>query len=246
MGREGRQTVGPEKEAGLTDRAYFFIKEAIVDYRLKPGAALGLRTLAAALEMSQTPVREALLRLEQEQFIERRGNKGFVVASFTLDQVMELYDLRLVLELAGVRWAAQRFTAELGKELDQILEQTESLLEHGTRLDILSQEYRFHSLVIEAGGNKPLRRMAQVVLDRVRLIQNLSSLTKDRLDRAHRQHREIFEALAAKNPRRAEELMESHLREARGYLLSRLENEDDILSLLLSGLPEAGLKSAPG
>ena len=244
MGREKEGSERPDKETGLTDRAYLFIKEAIVDYRLKPGAALGLRNLAAVLEMSHTPVREALLRLEQEQFVDRSGSKGFVVASFRPDEVRELYDLRTVLEVAVVGWAAERFDKGQEKEIARAIEEAEVLLRNGSRPKILAQEYRFHALVLEAGGNLPLQRMVQATLDRIRLIQNLSLLTEDRLVLAQQQHREIFGAMVARDPQKASELMESHLREARDYLLARLANEDDILSLLLSGPPGEELKPA--
>jgi DNA-binding GntR family transcriptional regulator len=245
MEPEDKNPIAGEKETGLTEKAYLFIKEAIVNYHLKPGAALGLRTLAATLKMSQTPVREALLRLEQEQFIQRRSRKGFTVASFTLDQVRDLYDLRIVIELAGVHWAVRRLDRPALEKMEKSMEETEALLKSGPISEILSLEHHFHALILEAAGNTPMQRMGRVVLDRIRLIQNLSLYTSDRVSQAQVQHREIYQALLDQNAETAATLMESHLKEARDHLLARLKNEDDILSLLLSDLSEAGL-DAPG
>lgn len=244
MRAENEKPVRVDQETRLTGKAYRFIKEAIVNYHLKPGAALGLNTLAATLKMSRTPIREALLRLEQEQFISRRGKKGFTVAAFTLDQVKELYDLRIVLEIAGTRWAAERFDRPIQTMIEKTLEETEVFLETGPKSEILYKGHFFHGLILKAGGNDPLQRMGRVILDRARLIQNLSLLTSDRLSLAHEQHREIFEALKNRDSKLAMTLMESHLKGARDHLLSRLKNEDDILSLLLTDLSEAGVKSA--
>ncbi len=234
-----------DRETRLTGKAYRFIKEAIVNYQLKPGAALGLSSLAATLKMSQTPVREALIRLELEQFIQRRGKKGFIVSSFSLEQIEELYDLRIVLETAGVRWAAQRFDDRGRERMERTLAGTAALLEGGARAKILFREHLFHRAIMEVSGNEPLQRMGLVVLDRVRLIQNLSLLTATRLSQAHDQHGGILEALKARDAQGAAALMESHLREAREHLVSRLKNENDILSLLLSDLPGVGAEAAP-
>ena len=240
MDDENRTATGENKETRLTGKAYRFIKEAIVNYQLKPGAGLGLRSLAATLKMSQTPVREALIRLELEQFIQRRGKKGFIVASFTLDQVKELYDLRIVLETAGIRWAARRFDSRIRERMAENLAKTAALLDTASKSEILFREHRFHVVMLEVSGNEPLRRMGRVILDRVRLIQNLSLLTSGRLSQAHRQHGEIFRALESRESERAIALMVSHLQEAREHLVSRLNNEDDILSLLLSDMPGTG------
>ena len=243
MNAKRAKQVDKERESRLTGKAYLFIKEAIINYHLKPGAALGLNTLATTLKMSQTPIREALIRLEQEQFIHRRGKKGFTVAAFTLDQIRELYDLRVVLETAAIRWAAEKSDRSHHKKIEKTLVQTDKSLKSGTRKGILNREHHFHALILQAGSNDPLWRMGRVILDRVRLIQNLNLLTSDRLNQAHEQHRGVYEALKNQDPESAVGLMEHHLNEARDYLLSRLENENDILSLLLSDLSEAEVKS---
>ena len=98
-------------KASLTDKAYNQIKEWVVRYHLKPGARLHVSDLAHALQMSQTPVREALSMLEKEHLIEREPQKGYRVSTLSMQGVEDLYDLRIALEVLAVRQAARRMTA---------------------------------------------------------------------------------------------------------------------------------------
>lgn len=229
----GRRPGNDNGDKRLTDLAYQAIREAIVIYQLKPGEALKPADLAAGLAMSQTPVREALIRLELEEYVTRSG-RGFEVSGLDLDQTAELYDLRLYLEVPAVRLAAGRLDSIDLTGLTESVAGTADLLEGGQPNQIMAQEQKFHALIMAASGNEILCRTGLNILDRVRRIQNLNLLTADRLLTAQSQHEGILTALKSGQGGRAVELMTRHLIESRDYLLTRLADDRDILSRLLT------------
>ncbi|MEJ5357461.1 MAG: GntR family transcriptional regulator [Desulfobacterales bacterium] len=229
----------------LADQAYANLKNWVVHHRLKPGAQLRVGDLARALQMSPTPVREALSMLEKEQLIAREPRRGFRVSALDLDGVADLYDLRIALEALAARLAAKRLTPSDRRGLSQLLADVERCLEGGDKPRLLDLEQDFHILIFEASRNRPLAEMGRTILGRIWMIQNVNLMTTDHLHQAHPQHLGIFQAIEGGDARRAEILMRRHLAFARQFVLSRLRRKDDLLSHILLGF-EDGPVSGPG
>jgi DNA-binding GntR family transcriptional regulator len=224
-------------KSSLTDKAYNQIKEWVVRYHLKPGARLHVSDLAHALQMSQTPVREALSMLEKEHLIEREPQKGYRVGTLSMQEIEDLYDLRIVLEVLAVRQAAKRMTASTRGRLSSILSEFERFLKTAQKQRILERGQDFHVVVLEASGNRPLAEIGRAILDRIWVIQNINLLTTDHLFDAHPQHLQILEALDRGDAKKAATLMEKHLTQAKQFVLSRLKNGDDILARMMQASP---------
>jgi DNA-binding GntR family transcriptional regulator len=224
-------------KASLTDKAYNQIKEWVVRYHLKPGARLHVSDLAHALKMSQTPVREALSMLEKEHLIEREPQKGYRVGTLSMQEIEDLYDLRIVLEVLAVRQAAKRMTASTRGRLSSILSEFERFLKTAQKQRILERGQDFHVVLLEASGNRPLAEIGRAILDRIWVIQNINLLTTDHLFDAHPQHLQILEALDRGDAKKAATLMEKHLAQAKQFVLSRLKNGDDILARMMQASP---------
>ena len=224
-------------KASLTDKAHNQIKEWVVRYHLKPGARLHVSDLAHALQMSQTPVREALSMLEKEHLIEREPQKGYRVGTLSMQEIEDLYDLRIVLEVLAVRQAAKRMTASTRGRLSSILSEFERFLKTAQKQRILERGQDFHVVVLEASGNRPLAEIGRAILDRIWVIQNINLLTTDHLFDAHPQHLQILEALDRGDAKKAATLMEKHLTQAKQFVLSRLKNGDDILARMMQASP---------
>ncbi len=224
-------------KASLTDKAHQQIKEWIVRYHLKPGARLHVSDLAHALQMSQTPVREALSMLEKEHLIEREPQKGFRVSALSLQGVEDLYDLRIALEVLAARQAARRMPPADRKRVAGLLAEVGRLMKNGNKQRMLALEQDFHVIILEASGNKPLADMGRAILDRIWIIQNINLLTTDHLADAHPQHLKVFEAISNGDSQKAATLMSRHLTFAKEFVLSRLRSGDDILLKLMMGFP---------
>ena len=224
-------------KASITDKAHQRIKEWIVRYHLKPGARLHVSDLAHALQMSQTPVREALSMLEKEHLIERKPQKGFRVSALSLQGVEDLYDLRIALEVLAARQAARRMPPADRKRVAGLLAEVGRLMKNGNKQRMLALEQDFHVIILEASGNKPLADMGRAILDRIWIIQNINLLTTDHLADAHPQHLKVFEAISNGDSQKAATLMSRHLTFAKEFVLSRLRSGDDILLKLMMGFP---------
>ncbi len=232
-------------KASLTDKAHQQIKSWIVHYYLKPGARLHVSDLAHALKMSQTPVREALSMLEKEHLINREPQKGYRVGSLSMQEIEDLYDLRIALEVLAVRQAAQRMSASTRRRLSSILSEFGRLLKTNRKKRILERGQDFHVVVLEASGNRPLAEIGRAILDRIWIIQNINLLTTDHLSDAHPQHLQILEALERGDAKKAAVLMEKHLTQAKEFVLSRLKNGDDILPRMMQGFTSDMIEPKP-
>jgi DNA-binding GntR family transcriptional regulator len=230
----------------LTDKAYRQIREWIIHYQLKPASRLGIDELAEALGMSRTPVREALSRLAQERLVVHRPMKGFAVKALDPTEVKDLHEVRSAIEVLAARQAAVRGLSALSrKRLEEILETVPGLIDQGRKAQLLKLEQDFHVIILEASGNKPLAEIGQGVLNRIWAIQSLNILTTDQMAEAHQQHIEVVQAMAEGNSRRAASLMRKHIAYAARYILSRLNDRDDIIfSALTFNLREEALNEA--
>ncbi len=221
--------------SSLTDKAHQQIKSWILRFDLKPGARLLVGELARALQMSQTPVREALSMLEKERLIERQPQRGYRVCTLSLQEVEDLYDLRIALEVLAVRQAAGRMGAADRRRLTATLAEFGRLLRSGRKKPVLERGQDFHMIVLEASGNRALAEVGRAVLDRIWIIQNINLLTADHLADAHPEHVGILAAMKRGDGDAAAALMRRHLGLAKDFVLSRLRNSEDILSRMTRG-----------
>lgn len=217
------------------ERAYSEIKEWIIRYDLKPGTHLRIARLSSELKMSQTPIREALSKLEQNSLVYRHPKQGYVVRSMDLKEVEDIYDVRIALEVVAAKEAVTRMNQADREKLAWILKGVSNLIHKGDKGKILKLEQNFHMVIMEASGNRFLCEIGKGILERIWMIQNMNILTSDHLSIAHREHNAIFKALIQGNPQTAADLMKKHLQFAKQYIISRLKNSDDFLSKLITG-----------
>lgn len=230
-------------KASLSDKAHHQIKQWIIRYHLKPGSVLNVGGLAQALEMSHTPIREALSMLEREHLVERRPQRGFIVRGLDLQEVEDLYDLRISLEELAARNAAKRIRLPERQRLSAILGEVGRRLAAGNKSRILELEQDFHVVILEASGNQPLAEMGRGILDRIWIIQNINLLTTNHLSEAHPQHLKVFQAIESGDSKTAAALMKRHITEAKEFVLSRLRRKDDVLSQMMCGFPVRDARS---
>src|ERR1700760_2162226 len=115
----GRMSALPRlKRSTLGDDVYTSLRSAVLEHTLAPGDRMNIDALARELEVSPTPVREALARLESEGLVRKRPLAGYTVSPLlTRAEFADMFDMRLLLECAAARWAAARATAEQRAEL---------------------------------------------------------------------------------------------------------------------------------
>jgi DNA-binding GntR family transcriptional regulator len=143
------------RRASLVDIAYEFMIEAIVDRDLEPASRVNIDTLASELEMSNTPIREALARLLTTGLVQQVSNRGFIVSPILTEQEYHhLFDVRCLLEIEALK------TAQFGTEiLDELSEIAQYILQmnYGTTykgfVSNLQADESFHLTLLIASGN---------------------------------------------------------------------------------------------
>jgi DNA-binding GntR family transcriptional regulator len=208
----------------LVDDATRALREAILGGQLSAGARLRQIDLAAQLGISRTPVREALGRLQQEGLVDLLPGGGVRVAVLNLGEAVELYDLREVLDGLAARLAATRATAPSLARLETSLARMGRCLARGRARGSqwFPAHVAFHDEIFRASGNARLQALSAVVRLSIQRFHPLLLRTEHRLEDAYREHRTIYEAIAAREGGAAERLARAHIANAKAIVLKAM------------------------
>ncbi len=222
------------KDSGSTsavETAYHRIRHMILTGEMRSGDKLLENQLAAAIGVSRTPVREALNRLNAEGLVVLERYRRGIVADFSLNDAMEIFRLRAILEGHAAGRAATRISdTDLSRlqELERVMETQFAELgwnEHLEGFDKLNAE--FHAVIAAAAESPRLEKILASSLELPASIFNrYSEPVEVRTRRTHAQHREILAALQARNPEWAQAAMNAHLFSLLPTASGSLEHED--------------------
>jgi GntR family transcriptional regulator of vanillate catabolism len=226
-------------EAGLsqTVKAQLRLRELIVGGELKPGQRIAELALVERLGMSRTPIRMALVRLQEEGLLDALPGGGFVVKDFSEDDIHDAIELRGTLEGLAARLAAERgVSAVLIAEARDCLDRIDAVLAQTQLSDSSFSDYvdlngRLHGLLAEMAGSELVQRQ----LERAKTLPFaspnsfvLSSASsphaRDTLMVAQSQHRAVVDAIVRREGARAEALMREHARIAHQNLRDALQS----------------------
>ena len=217
---EDREPHGRERDG--VEAAYRTIRTNILEGIYVSGQHLSGESLAEAVGVSRTPVREALRRLHAEGLVRVVPNHGAYVTGWTIADLAQMFDLRVVLE----SYAAELATLRLSEaEIDNIAayaEQTHVLAAtrpEGFRQAIAQANSALHLTIVDAAGNARLASMIASVVEMALVIRTLRIYTQDDLLRSAGHHRELALAFRARDASWAAAVMRSHILAARRALM---------------------------
>ena len=180
--------------------------------KLPPGSRLRETEIAARLAVSRTPVREAIRRLEAEGLVDHLPRSGAVVRKLDYPELMELYEMRTVLEGTAARLAAR---AASPVELDELVAINDEMRANAGRPDlVVGLNRQFHRLLLDAARNRFLLRAMATVENTLLILGSSSMAMPDRAREAVDEHREVLEALLARDGAAAEAAMRRHMERA--------------------------------
>lgn len=199
--------------SALVDDVYEAIKTWIMDSVREPGVRANIDALARSLEVSHTPVREALARLDAEGFVVKAQSRGYTVTPpFTAPQVAELYEFRQLLEpWAAGRAAARRDERTERRLLDELATCADAPAADGYAAyrAIAAHDERFHDLVLELAGNNEARRAFARTNCHVHLFR--LSYGRGMGTQALEEHRAVADAIITGDEAGAATVMAAHL-----------------------------------
>lgn len=224
----------PERRSAQ-DRAYRHVKAQILSIDLKPGQWIKAQDIASELEVSRTPVREALSRLEQEGFVRRDEGWGYVVCSITLKDAREIYGVREALEVQAAREALAHIGAQDIATLDTLLKKAEQARAQMKLAAFRRNTRAFHAAIAHHAKNDLLAQMIDQLADHV---QRLGAMVFERhparMDEVIDENRAILNALAKGDLLLSETVVRQHVRCAwKSYLLYVAESP--ALSVVMNG-----------
>ncbi len=189
------------------------LREAIVEGLLAPGSRLSEVQLAALLNVSRTPMREAFAQLEREGLVTVVARVGAFVHSVTLRDVEEIYATRTALECLGVQLAAARITPLGSAHLEDVIKAMQHSVEADDPLSYVDALDRFYSIVMTLADNKVLRETHAGLIGPVRRLRRIAMTRGGRMRASYEQAVAIKNAIVAGDPA-VETLMREQLRAA--------------------------------
>lgn len=202
------------RRQNLTERIYQQLKQSIFDFQLLPGDRFTESEIAARMQASRTPVREALSRLQREGFVEVSFRSGWQVNPLDFQQFEQLYDVRIVLEMAAVKRLCAMEPAPDLSALEHIwLVAAEDRLEHGPT--VCSLDERFHEQLVEACGNAEMARIHHDVTERLRIVRRIDFTKRPRIEATYVEHANILRHIIERRSDEAQSLLKSHIEESK-------------------------------
>ncbi|MBQ9321988.1 MAG: GntR family transcriptional regulator [Eubacterium sp.] len=192
--------------------AYDHILEKILDGTYEPGYALVERKLQDELQISRTPIRNALSRLSYEGYVVITPEKGGVVSDIQFPDLLEYYELRIAIEGLSARLAAQRRTEEQLREMERCLREHKESLAADRAMEASRDDDHFHEMIANASSNGRLAAQLDTIINQCRrasVFQNQRS-TK-RIEKSIAEHEKILSAIREQREDDAEHLMKEHL-----------------------------------
>lgn len=191
------------------DAAYDALMTSIRRGDYGPGDRLREETVAEALSLSRTPVREALRRLEAEGIVEHRPRIGSVIRQLSHGEVVELYEMRVVLERTAAEMAAQHGSAAEFDHLEEMNSAMEAERETPAKAAAINKD--FHQGLYLACRNRFLLASAKALNNSLLLLGRTTFHDLERVDQVVSQHSDIIAALRSRDPKAAGDAAEVHL-----------------------------------
>jgi DNA-binding GntR family transcriptional regulator/anti-sigma regulatory factor (Ser/Thr protein kinase) len=205
-----------------TEQAYRYLMEEVLRGRWQAGDTLSTYALAEELKISRTPVMEALKRIEADGLVEIIPQVGCRIVRPSLSTVEELFALRGALEGLATEAAARRIGEEELRELEVLLHQLEAAAGRGDRAAYDDLNRRFHLRIVDASGMPRLGHSARGVWSPLRYQLARLPVTAEQLQRSIPEHREIYQALQRRAPKRARAAAERHAARSGARLVAQL------------------------
>lgn len=214
------------KSISIADRVFEQLENDILSGKYPTGTSLTELKISSELGVSRTPVREALKRLEQENLVKEIG-KRLIVNGVTDTDLRDVYEIRMRIEGLAAAKVAESVTDEQLNQLKEALELHEFYTSKSYTDQIKTTDTKFHSLIFEFCGSAILRDILKLLHRRIEHYRQMSIEDNQRAVKAAAEHREIYNAISAKDSALAEKLTVEHIHNALDSILSKANKKEN-------------------
>jgi DNA-binding GntR family transcriptional regulator len=202
------------------------IERAVLAGELRAGDRINENLLASKLGISRGPIREACRALVAAGLLQSHVNRGVFVRKLSVDEVVELYDIRASLEGLACRLLAGRMTPGVAAQVNQLVEQMADCARREDRDAYAPLNMAFHRAIFAACGNARLARLYDAIEKEQSLYRRTSQARLGALSAGVAEHRAIVDALEARDAARAEQAMWRHVQGGKARLVDAAARDD--------------------
>lgn len=209
----------------VRDAVFDKLKEAILTGYLQPGERLVEADIAEKMDVSRTPVREAIRRLEMEKLVIYVPRKGVVVSDVSEEEILQLYTIRAELEGLAVRWAVNNVTDE---DITNLKDYSQKMEESVINNDLKSEVYynsMFHDYIVSMSHSQILSDMLKTIHENIQRFRFKSLSLQGRPKSALLEHELILNAIKEKNAEEASFQIIKHIENASVSVLKQLHSK---------------------
>lgn len=205
------------QQVSLRDQALAVIRQGLIMGEIVPGEIYSAASLATRLGVSNSPVREAMLTLVNQGVMEAVRNRGFRVVPLSAHDRMNVYDLRLLLEVPSMgRLARSDLAANHAERFAELADQIVSASQRQDMVGYLEYDRQFHLGLLDLLDNPRLTAIVENLRDQARLLGLKELSERGLLSSSAEEHKPILEAVLGGDVRLAEALMTAHLEHIKG------------------------------
>jgi len=214
-----------KKPLNLNEWAYQTIKMRILENDIRPGSQLNIEELSKELEISRTPIREALLRLRQNGFVVSFSNVGFFVCGISKEDFEDAFELRKLIESYAIVKFVERSTDVEMRILVGIHEKCKLMAAQGDAKAFNEYDIRLHDLIIDCLGNKKMKLIYDNLADLLYRLRVYALKSSENITQSVVEHDRIILAIESKDAALAYQAMEQHIVNVKNRLSQIVEFE---------------------
>lgn len=214
-----------ENLISIRERAYLHLKDLILEGELKTGDRLVERELAEKLNISRTPIREALFRLESLGFVKTVPRKGVIVADITEKEILEVFTILSSLEVLAAKLAVQKLDDDTKKRFQASIEKVENYLRDPNSSDYSSLHSELNNLLYRSAKNTKLFDMLSGLSDYIRAFAKTGYRNEGRPEQSMKEHIEIMKAIINQEIEMAEYLTKIHIENSKKAYIDAINHD---------------------
>ncbi len=201
--------------SSLAEHAYAQIKQKIFNFEMMPGDLISEGNLAKLVNVSRTPLRQALQQLQHGGFIKAIPKIGWQVAPLDFDKLDELYDFRILIESNAVKALCNsNRDSQIFKDLQKIWLAPKSKRSFNT-LEVGILDEQFHTSLVKASGNEEMLKTHSEITERIKIVRRLDFTKNDRINDTYDEHGQIIKAILSGRAAEAQRLLKAHIEQSK-------------------------------
>jgi DNA-binding GntR family transcriptional regulator len=216
-----------ENLISIRERVYLYIKDLILDGEFKTGDRLVERELAERLNISRTPIREALFRLESQGFVKTVPRKGVIVADISDKEIIEVFTILSSLEVLAVKLAVQKLDDETKSKFISCMKKVEESLQNKNEVDFSDLHSELNYLLYSSAKNTKLYEILSGLSDYIRAFAKKGYKKPGRAEQSMEEHFKIMEAVINQESEMAEYLTKIHIENSKKAYVEAIKKSEE-------------------